>query len=208
MDRKIEMLKKMAQLRVISDFCSEKLINRYLEDEKGKRFVEAVLKAWKRNSYFIKTYEERLLNEWHQLQKHLKDTRYEIKKKEQPFTIDQSISFSFDDATDHYKKLKTVGNDRMLFKQLLHEANNIYDKHLYEIQEHRTYYEVLQRKSTGEIIEVFYSSCKDKRLKQMFHKMILNMHWYVIGKLSAFTNSNEAVFNIVKRIYYVDPVVV
>ena len=58
MNRNVEMLKKMAELRVISDFCSEKLINRFHEDDKGQRFVNAVVKNWRRDGYFIKIYED------------------------------------------------------------------------------------------------------------------------------------------------------
>ena len=80
MNRQIEMLKKMAELRVISDFCSEKLINRFHEDDKGQRFVNAIVKNWRRDGYFIKTYEERLMNEWKNLQEYLKTVDLKVIK--------------------------------------------------------------------------------------------------------------------------------
>ena len=180
MNRNCEMLKKMAELRVISDFCSEKLINRFHEDDKGQRFVNAIVKNWRRDGYFIKTYEERLMNEWKNLQEYLKTVNLKVIKKKQPVQqvqpVQPVINFDIDKANEHYKQLKKVGSNKVLFKQLVNETNNIYNVRLYRIEDNGTSYKIFQDKSITELINEFKCTCKDKYLIIHVKTMLIKIH--------------------------------
>ena len=208
MNRNCEMLKKMAELRVISDFCSEKLINRFHEDDKGQRFVNAIVKNWRRDGYFIKTYEERLMNEWKNLQEYLKTVNLKVIKKKQPVQqvqpVQPVINFDIDKANEHYKQLKKVGSNKVLFKQLVNETNNIYNARLYRIDDNGISYNIFQDNAINVLIDEFKSKCKDKLLNRKYEQLLTKTHFYLADKSTMLASVHDDGY--VDRIYYNNPI--
>ena len=176
MDITKEMFNSMYELSVISKFLRDKLISQYDSSEKGRRFVKAVLKGWTRDSYFIREYEKRLLNEWKKLKEYYRDLKRKARDKkaqriENPPEPDLKVDL--DKCKKFPRKVHLVciaDNDRQRLLEIINESNVVFDYKMFRTNKCSTFFEVGWTDYVSHMRDRFDSKCKDLKYKRDYYK--------------------------------------
>ena len=116
MDGSVAMLMSMCDFGLLSQFTSDKLINKYKTDDTGKRFVTALIKSWKR-APIMQEYQRLLFKDWQIVKKAI--TIIPPKKSaKQPFDVYSAMEL--------HEKSKKIKRDGRLLLECLVEFNNIF----------------------------------------------------------------------------------
>lgn len=208
MSRTLSMLKGMRDYYIISLDLLNKLTDQHTSSEKGRRFVEAVVKRWDRKSYFISSYEKKVLEELDKLKEYYRQLKERgenthQKQKERQKTEPEQIrererrNTAIGENFDKFKAVnaeidfRNIGNDRRKLFNLLKVFNEIFDCEMFSAEDHGTHFTCSWNMSAYYLTSNFNRKCQDLKTKRLHFQMVHDYFGILQTKIQEFKETND-----------------